>query len=434
MRKLLLVIPTLACALSAQHPATQGIDKKGAISRENVPKDLQHPERWRYIPEGKLIEGSIYDRLWNSVFVVPVFFREESLGSGFGINYTDFNFNNSRRRQLLNIGATYSTEGQQRLGIFWRRRPDHREVKGGGIVFEERSSQSLGGGFVKHPTRRFFGLGSQTAKTDQTSYTDERSFALLSLSRPFPNSGDDLVFDVGITADHRRLSRGRASDLPSTDVNFPTLFAEDADHDMLWLNGNVRYDVLDSPANPYRGWSVGGGARIAPLQTGEDVGAIFDLRTEWAQAVWSPWHKGGSPDEENPPTDTIAIGAVVQSTSGDIPFWALPSLGGLKTQRGYVADRFTDRAAWHATFEYRFWPIPRGISTGEGMRIERLGMALFYDVGTVAGRLGRLGSADIKHSYGVSFRLTLERTMLFRIDISRSEEGTLVGLAYGLPF
>ena len=51
---------------------------------------------------------------------------------------------------------------------------------------------------------------------------------------------------------------------------------------------------------------------------------------------------------------------------------------GPDTLRGYIANRFTDDASWHAVAEYRFWIIPRGFAVTDTIRIERVGMALFY--------------------------------------------------------
>ena len=61
-------------------------------------------------------------------------------------------------------------------------------------------------------------------------------------------------------------------------------------------------------------------------------------------------------------------------------------------------------------------------------------MALFYEMGAVARRVEKLGSASVKQSYGISFRMTLDRTSVFRIDLGASEEGEQATIAFGLPF
>jgi outer membrane protein assembly factor BamA len=416
------------------HPANEGIEEDGTIEHGELPEVAQNSDSWRFVPEGRLIEGSALDRLMVSTFIFPIFFYEEALGAGLGLNYTDLNFGGSRRKRMLNIATTYSSEGQQRVAIFVRDRPEHYEVDGGGIVYEEKSSNTYFTGYGRTPTRRFYGLGSKTASSAETSYADMRLSAATTIKRSIPVAGDPLVYDLGIVTEYRDLGAGQASGSPSTHTVFPVLFASGDTYGALWIKGGLSYNALDSPANPYHGFSLGADVKYAPLQSDSNTGGIVDVKGEWAHEVWSPFHDGGSPTEENPPTDTFAIGAFLKSTWGDLPFWALPTLGGSRTQRGYIANRFTDNAAWHASAEYRFWPISRGVRVSEAFRIERLGAALFYDVGTVATRMGRFDGADVKQSYGVSLRMALERTTLFRIDFGFSDESQQIAVAFGLPF
>jgi hemolysin activation/secretion protein len=146
------------------------------------------------------------------------------------------------------------------------------------------------------------------------------------------------------------------------------------------------------------------------------------------------FHSGGDTYEENPPTDSIALGAFVQDSAGDLAYYDRPSLGGTHTLRGYIANRFTDDAAWHATGEYRFWVVPRGFAFTPTIRVERVGLAVFGDVGTVADSLDRLPGARIHTSYGIGLRVSLERTALFRADFGFSGEGLNFTLAFGLSF
>lgn len=171
-----------------------------------------------------------------------------------------------------------------------------------------------------------------------------------------------------------------------------------------------------------------------PAMTGGGTAAIYKASGNVIQKLPGLFHNGGNAREENPPTDVIAIGGHINWTEGDLPFWALPSLGGSQTLRGYIANRFTDKALWHASAEYRFWVFPRGFALNDSIRVERLGLALFYDVGTVAPELNELTSAKTHDSYGLSFRFTLERLALFRADVGFSTEGTNVVVGFGNSF
>ena len=175
-------------------------------------------------------------------------------------------------------------------------------------------------------------------------------------------------------------------------------------------------------------------ADATPWQSDGSLGAVVTAYGSVVFRVPPLFHSGGDAREENPPTDTIALGFQVDTTVGDLPFYDLPSLGGSSTLRGYIANRFTDDSAWHAVAEYRFWVIPRGFRLTRTIRIERVGLALFGELGTVAPSLGDLPEARIHASYGVGLRISLERLAVFRADLGFSDEGTNLTVAFGLSF
>ena len=180
------------------------------------------------------------------------------------------------------------------------------------------------------------------------------------------------------------------------------------------------------------------GARIdsALVQKGSDVGAIFSIAGSKVIPVRPLLHDGGGKGEENPPTDTVAFQLQTRTTAGDLPFFSLPSLGGVRTLRGFVAGRFRDRSQWHVSGEYRFWVLPRGfpIPFTKTLRVERVGLALFADAGAVEDEWWDLFGALVHASAGVGARLTLERTAPFRVDIGFSGEGVEVTAGFGLSF
>jgi outer membrane protein assembly factor BamA len=370
-----------------------------------------------------------------SSFISPIVFHEEDVGTGGGVAITDVDFRNKRRQEFANMVFTHTTEGQQNYTVLWRRWPNHKEVDGGGVVFDERTFINVRGGYSKTLTRRFFGLGDDTKPSDETSYTAEVSEASVFHQWAVREPADDLLLRLGASVEHDNLARGRVRSLPSTEVSFPELFTAGDDRDMLWLTLGVGYDTRDSQHNPYEGWTINGRVDAAVAQTGGEVGAVYSVSGSKVFALPPLLHDGGDRGEEHPPTDSLAIGAMVQTSSGDLPFYSLPSLGGTHTLRGFVPGRFTGENAWHAGVEYRFWAVPRGFKITESLRIERLGMAVFYDVGAVSvGALSDLRDANVQQSYGVGFRMSLERNALFRIDLGWSDEDFNLTIGYGLSF
>ena len=50
----------------------EGIDPNGRIPKADFPKDIEHPERWRYIPEGRIKPGNPFQRFLVSSFIAPL--------------------------------------------------------------------------------------------------------------------------------------------------------------------------------------------------------------------------------------------------------------------------------------------------------------------------------------------------------------------------
>jgi Omp85 superfamily domain len=416
------------------HDPLQGMEPSGRIPKVLLPEDLPNPERWRYLPEGRIKPGNFFQRLLVSSFIAPQVFYEQDIGVGGGIAITDIDFRNQRRREFLGAFLSYTTEGQQKYRAIWRRWLHHRDLPEGGVIVEERSRVDAFGGYEKSLTRRFFGLGPDTEESDETSYTDEVFDLGARAEFALPRAGGDWIASVGVRGEHHSLAPGRVSGRPTTNDAFPELFSAGDGVASLFLSSGLRYDSRDSQHQPYTGWQVGLFVDAPVWQSTGDAGAVFTGFGNVAFRVPPLFHRGGDEREENPPTDTLALGATVQATAGDMPFYELPSLGGSDTLRGYIANRFTDNAAWHAVAEYRFWVIPRGFAFTDTIRIERVGMAVFYEAGTVADGLDKLLDARVHTSYGVGFRVSLERTAVFRADVGFSKEDINVVVGFGLSF
>jgi hypothetical protein len=413
---------------------TRGVEPDGRIPRENVPPGLPHPERWRYVPEGRLKPGDFLDRFLVSSFATPILYYNQEVGLGGGFSLNDVDFRNQRRQEYAGLDLSQTSEGQQDYSVLWQRWLHHLDLPAGGILQEERSIVRAFASYDKTLTFRFFGLGPDTKPADETDFSDARIQAGLLLEASLPGPADDWVLTLGARGEHHRLGRGSFPHTPDTREAFPGLFAEAEHHGSAWVTMGLRYDTRDSQHDPYSGWMAGARIDAAPLQSHGDLGAVFTASGSGVMSVPGLFHDGGEPGEENPPTDTIAVGAGMSCTAGELPFWALPSLGGDDTLRGYIGHRWTDRAAWYASTEYRFWWLPRGFALTDSLRVERLGSALFYEVGAVADGIPELPDSKVRQSYGVSLRVSFERMALFRIDVGFSDEGISYTAAYGLSF
>ncbi|MDA3963035.1 MAG: BamA/TamA family outer membrane protein, partial [Planctomycetota bacterium] len=410
-----------------------GMNADGSIPKVALPDDLDRPDRWRYIPEGRIKPGNIFQRFLVSTFIAPIVIAEQDIGAGGGLALTDIDFRGQRRREFLGVFATYTTEGQQRYAVSWRRWLEHRELPTGGVAMEERSWVNANARYEKTLTRRFYGFGSETTESNETSYTDESISAGLTWQESWPVPGDDLVWAVSVRGEYHNIDQGKVSDVASTDEIYPQLTAAADGSSALTLLAQIRYDTRDSQHAPYSGGRIGLTGEWSPYQEGFDQGGSLTLDGSYIIPVPGIFHRGGDASEEHPPTDVIALGAFVTESFGELPFYRLPSLGGRDTLRGYIAGRWTDTSSWHASSEYRMWFLPRGFGWGQ-FRVERLGTALWFDIGSVADGLDELPDAKVHTSVGTGLRISLERQAQFRFDVGFSDEDTTFTIAYGMAF
>ncbi len=399
------------------------------------PADLPNPERWRYIPPGRMPPGNAWDRLGVSTFIIPFVFRDGDVGTGFGAGFVDVDFRDTNRQEFLGVFGSYTTKGQQSYNLVWRRWLRQVEMPDGGVFQEERNLVNGRFGYSKTLTRRFFGIGPDTEERDETRYTDSRFLIDLGAQITLPEAGSDWVWAFGMLGEFHNLSDGVGGE-PNTSDEFPILFAEADNTNLGWIYTSFNWDSRDSIVNPYRGSIIGASVRGALFQTDWKVGAIWSVYASKVFPLPGLFHRGGDENEENPPTDTLSFKARSNQLTGRVPFYALPTLGGSEDLKGFIDGRFRDKASWIVGAEYRLWVIPRGfrIPFTRAFRVERVGLAGFYEVGSVAEDIGEFFHERVHQSYGMAFLVTLERTAPFRINLGWSEEGLNVSAGFGLDF
>jgi outer membrane protein assembly factor BamA len=221
--------------------------------------------------------------------------------------------------------------------------------------------------------------------------------------------------------------------VPSTDRIFPGQFDAARDINQLWLGFGIAYDTRDSVQQAYSGSRVGLSTRTAVAQSNGEFAGGISLDAQTIFALPPLLHAGGHGDEENPPTDVFAVGAFLTDTHGELPFFSLPSLGG-NSLRGYSVGRFTDRSAAYGSIEYRFGIIPRGFMITEHIRVERVGMVLFYDFGTVASGVEELTDGKYLDSVGFGLQFGFSREASFRVDYGISDEDRILTFGFGNSF
>ena len=110
---LVFAVPVSAAQAEERYDRLEGMDADGRIPKVEKDAYVDHPERWRYLPESRIPPGNVFDRFLVSSIVFPIVFFNSDVGAGFGAGITDIDFRKQRRQEFLGVFASYSTEGQR---------------------------------------------------------------------------------------------------------------------------------------------------------------------------------------------------------------------------------------------------------------------------------------------------------------------------------
>jgi len=253
----------------------EGIESDGRIPYVERPGDLPNPERWRYIPEGRIKVGNILERMFVTSVIAPVVRKSSDTGWGGGIGIGDIDFRNQRRRESVAIFGSYTEKRQQIYGAFWRRWLHHIDLPEGGVLQEERSFIKAFSIYEEARTLRFFAFGADTSEGDESSYSDQFIDIGFAVDFAVPEPGSNLILRGALRTELHELSDGIVAGVPVLEDLFPDVFLRDQNRNMGWFSAGISYDTRDSQSNPYRGWHIGALADAALIQTGGDVGAVF---------------------------------------------------------------------------------------------------------------------------------------------------------------
>jgi hypothetical protein len=249
----------------------------------------------------------------------------------------------------------------------------------------------------------FYGIGADTSMDDRTNYRVEGAEAGLDarwrLSRRFALNGSLSYFDATIG--------------PGTDSRYPTLPETVAMSDYLRGDLSIAYDTRDSASHPREG-----GRYAASLS-----------RFESRDSETADFSRAGIEGQQLLPLGNryrrIELRAAANFTLAPegtrVPIIFQPSLGGVRSLRGFSDSRFRDRHAVSATAEYQWeawWALDA---------------AVFVDVGQVFDRATNFAADRFEYAYGVGFRLHGNDKFLARLDLAFSREGFIpvLGFTYG---
>jgi len=285
-------------------------------------------------------------------------------------------------------------------------------------------------------TERFFGVGNDTPKDNETNYTDQDTLAQATPGvwvLPHVN----LSYRMRIR--HYDFSNGQVSNVPDlgncTKADFP--FGSRARRDpatlamlcgdairrsgVYWAHrAAVTYDTRDEADIPSKGMLAVLYTEVADRALGSET-SFVKFGGEWRDFI--PLRHG------NP---ILALRALADYTSGshDTPFWEQNKLGGRRTLRGFGSQRFVDFNRTLATAEVRTRVWSRRIF-GVSADLE---VAPFLEAGEVFRQVRDSPLSDLHWVGGLGFRGVVRPQIVGFVDIGYGAEGSAIFTGIDYPF
>ena len=294
----------------------------------------------------------------------------------------------------------------------------NRELK---IRYEDTSAEEgvlylRGEGYYNvDGSARFYGIGPQSHKGDETGYTAKDSVGHATVGINFLKAWRATLglqvmrFGVGpnIIPDTTDLN-DRFSSVPGNGTNNTIT----NDFHLLW-------DTRDSPITP----TYGSTAELSIEKTDLGLGSnanYFRYGIEGRHLF--PW--------ADTRQTTVIHGLFDQANGPNIPFYDLATLGGRTTLRGFGDDRFEDRGRMVLNIEHRYTFASLGLM-GIQTNFE---VAPFFDLGTVFPAAEDVQRKNFQPVYGAAFRAAVKPNVVGDVEIGIGREGPAVFVDINYPY
>ena len=241
----------------------------------------------------------------------------------------------------------------------------------------------------------FFGIGQDAGDAGRSVAIEQAMdvAVIAALRRVTPNlyGGASLLWirtSADLLHDHGLPTPPSVEDLATANLLAPGI--------------QVEFDTRDDDYWPSRGSIVTAKTNFFSSALGSDS----DFQRYMAAWCWYTSLRG--------PALLLAANASVTAATGEVPFWAIPSVGaGLYGLRGYTQGRYRDNVVTTVQAELR--------AHSKG----RLGATVFGGLAQVGGSVGDLWNAEVLPAggAGLRFQLTREFPMHMRADYAWGKNG-----------
>jgi outer membrane protein assembly factor BamA len=260
------------------------------------------------------------------------------------------------------------------------------------------------GKYERSPNMDYYGLGANSAKEDRTRYQLNTASIEGRAGYRFTRALNAGI-DLGYGAAHNRAVTDE--DVPSIETKFDATTAPGLFDDTAFSSWGAfaAYDSRDLVRGP---------------RSGGFYGIEFDRYIDMDAGTYSHRQLGVEGQQFFPYLNqqrvvALFVKARFAYTGRDdrvVPFYMLPTLGGQFELRGFNQYRFSDRNAFMAALEHR-WYVFSGLE-----------MALFVDAGKTVPEKGRVDFSGLQYSGGIGLRARVRGAVVLRMDVATSREGT----------
>lgn len=292
-----------------------------------------------------------------------------------------------------------------------------------GRARESNWSTSFSAIYDRSGTPRFYGIGNRTKEDAETSYVDSQELAQVNVGYNITHAWQILYTSRFQVVD---VLPGALPGLPTIGARFDGVVGLGTNK--LFRNRlSVVFDTRDDLTVPSKGMEVLVYSGAAS-ENGLFNDSLYSEAGGDARAYWPAFK------------DTvIAVHSAIRYllSANNVPFWALPSLGGGASEvggsqvlRGFGDGRFYGRDSFATTLEIR-----RNVLTfssgGSTINVE---VSPFVDVGRVFERTSTFPLGSLHQVYGVGFRGIAKPFVVGHVDIGYGTEGVAVFTGLNYPF
>ena len=281
---------------------------------------------------------------------------------------------------------------------------------------EGRYALSIGGGFFKNATSRFFGISQDTPESNESNYTAREVRANWKFGA-YLNEVTQIA--VGQRYREVRVQRGGVTDLPYSGQLFSTVNGMEGAA-ILGHRVTFHYDSRDNLISP---------------TVGTQITSYYELNQNFRNGTNPLFTRFELDVKKLFPSESkrmiLVVRGNLQATNGfEVPFYERSSLGGQNNMRGYGMDRFIDDHLVVLNIEQRIH-VMRARVTNVMAEFE---VAPFIDMGKTFSTFQKRQFKDYEVTPGIGFRAIIRPGTVGRIDYGYSREGGAVFAGLDYPF